>query len=129
MISYFKPKKFEMIQGRSVYSYLGVRFFKKYLLLTDLILFRLRNKKQICIRDKGLVNELKRLEWQTRRDEVMHMFFSLLVVLILFENWKHLSPVQIVIIFILNLYANIYPIFVQRYNRSRLLTMLTRLSN
>lgn len=128
MASYFRPKRFEEIRGRSIYTFLGVSFFKKYLLLTDLIFFRLRNKKQMDITNKGLLHELKRLEWQTQRDEATHLVFIVLIAVIVLKNWTNISLAQFITIFLLNLYANVFPIFVQRHNRMRLLRVLTKLS-
>lgn len=80
-MNYFEPKKFEEFRGKSVYEFLGVRFFKKYLLLTDLAMFKLRGRKQISISNRGLAKELERIEWQTRRDEVIHIVFMGIIVL------------------------------------------------
>lgn len=68
MISYFEPKVFEKFRGRSIYSYIGIKFFKRYLLLTDLVLFGFRKRSQINTKNENLKGEIVRLEWQTRRD-------------------------------------------------------------
>ena len=128
-MGYFEPKRFETFRGKSIYSYLGVRFFKKYLLLTDLILFRWQNKKQVNIKEKGIVDELKRLAWQTRRDEIIHIIFMLLIAIFVVKNSATITPQGWMIIFLVNLYANVYPLFVQRHNRIRYVKLLAKFSN
>jgi len=124
MLRYFKPKKFETIHGKSIYRYLGVRFFKKYLLLTDLVMFHWRGKRQLPISRKSLTAELKRLEWQTRRDECIHLACMFLILLVVFFKQDRLSGWRLWVIFLINIYVNIYPIFVQRFNRFRILRVL-----
>ena len=126
MISFFKPKKFEKIGNRTIYSYLGVNFFKKYLLLTDLIMFRFRKHKQFSSKRDSLTKELERLSWQTRRDESIHIAFMVILGIYLAINHQALSMWQWLFIFLINLYANIYPIFVQRHNRTRYERLLTK---
>ena len=127
MLSYFEPKSFEKLRGRSIYSYIGIKFFKRYLLLTDLILFSFRNKAQLSTKDKNLKDEIIRLEWQTRRDEIIHLVFMALIVVIFIKSGKDMSILQWVAVLAINLYVNIYPIFLQRHNRMRLVKLLTRL--
>lgn len=124
MLDYFKPKSFETVNGKSIYRHLGVNFFKKHLLLTDLILFRVRGKSQFDWNASGRKNELKRLEWQTRRDELIHIVFMCIIAAIAVEKVDGLSLGQWIGIFLINLYANVYPILLQRHNRIRLLRIL-----
>lgn len=77
MGSYFSIQPFERIQDKSIYSYLGIRFFQKYLLFTDLIRFRFGRKRQIAIGKRGRAAELHRLNWETRRNEVIHLLCML----------------------------------------------------
>lgn len=125
MLDYFKPKSFETINGKSVYRYLGINFFKKRLLLTDLILFRARGKRQFDLNTNGKRREFERLEWQTRRDESIHIVFMCIIAAIAVVKNDVLSLGQWIGIFLINLYANVYPIFLQRHNRIRLLKLLT----
>lgn len=126
MFSYFKPKTFERFKGNSIYSGVGVNFFKRNLLLTDLILFRLRNKKQFNSKKEELNGELQRLLWQTCRDETTHLVFLAVQVIYYLVGSLNLSLWQWIFIFLINLYANVYPIFVQRHNRMRYQKLLTR---
>jgi hypothetical protein len=124
MLKYFEPMKFEQWRGRSIYELLGVRFFKRYLLPDQILLFRLRGKKAIQRGQGVLDTELKRLEWETRRNEVTHLLALLLTGCILAFKFPQLTTVQFHIIFVINLYINVYPIFVQRYNRFRIMGLL-----
>lgn len=124
MFDYFKPKSFETVNGKSIYRYLGINFFKKHLLLTDLILFRARGKSQLDLNASGRESELERLEWQTRRDESTHIAFMCIIVAIAVAKGDALSPGRWIGIFFINLYANVYPILLQRHNRIRLLKLL-----
>jgi glycosyl-4,4'-diaponeurosporenoate acyltransferase len=124
MYKYFEPKKFEQWNGRSIYEFLGVKFFKKYLLPDQLLLTRKLGKKKLLGGRGKLIGELRRLEWETKRNEVIHFLALSFIVFILFVESPALSMLQILYIFIINLYVNIYPIFVQRYNRFRLKRLL-----
>jgi len=109
---YFEPKKLELWRGRSIYEFLGVRFFKKYLLPTELLVEHLRGGKAM----KGGQNvkaELERLEWETRRNEVIHWLTLLLLTCILLVRYPKLSAMDLLLIFAINLYVNVYPVFVQ----------------
>ena len=124
MHKYFEPRKLEEWRGRSIYEFLGVRFFKRYLLPTELLLFRLRGKKAMQGGPRVPKAELKRIEWETRRNEVIHMLALLLIGCILVYSSPQLSIVQFFAVFAINLYVNVYPIFVQRYNRFRIMRLL-----
>ncbi|MBC7877077.1 MAG: hypothetical protein H7Y59_07910 [Anaerolineales bacterium] len=127
MPKYFAPSKLEQWRGRSIYEFLGVRFFKRYLLPTELLLFRLRGKKAAMQGGQEVLKaELKRLEWETRRNEVIHSLALLFTVSILVFKLPQLSIVEFLVIFAINLYVNVYPIFVQRYNRFRIMRLLRK---
>jgi hypothetical protein len=129
MHSYFEPKAIERCRGRSIYEFLGVRFFKKYLLPIDLVIFRLRGRRQVPVDRGKLKLALERLEWETKRNEVIHLLFILAVAGIVVAQFSRMSVTQFLWVFGLNLYANVYPIFVQRYNRSRITKLLRREEN
>ncbi len=124
MKKYFEPLKIEQWRGRSIYEFLGIRFFKRYLLLDQFLLFRLRGKKAVQQGQALLVAELERLEWETRRNEFIHLLALLLTGCIFVFKLQQLSTIQFFGILAINLYVNVYPIFVQRYNRFRILRVL-----
>lgn len=124
MLKYFETGKFEQRRGRSIYEFLGVKFFKRYLLPTELLLFRLRGKKAIQGGQRVLKSELLRLEWETKRNEVIHLLALLFTGCILVFSAPQMSVGKFVVIFAINLYVNLYPIFLQRYNRFRIKRLL-----
>jgi len=124
MPKYFEPSKLEQWRGRSIYEFLGVKFFKKHLLPTELLLFRLRGGKAMQGDQGALKAELKRLEWETRRNEVIHLLAMLLIGCLLISRFAQLSVAQFFGIFAINLYLNVYPIFLQRFNRFRIMRLL-----
>ncbi len=79
---YFEPNKLELWRGSSIYEFLGVRFFKRYLLPTERLVEHLRGGKAIRA-GQNMKAELTRLEWETRRNEVIHLLGLLLLTCIL----------------------------------------------
>jgi glycosyl-4,4'-diaponeurosporenoate acyltransferase len=70
--------------------------------------------------------QLKRLEWETKRNEVIHLPALLLITCILLIKSPRLSAMEVLLIFAINLHVNVYPIFVQRYNRLRIVRLLRK---
>ena len=77
-------------------------------------------------RSRVLKVELNRLEWETKRNEVIHLLALLLITCILLGKSPQLSAMQVLLIFAISLYVNVYPIFVQRYNRLRIVRLLRK---
>lgn len=123
MFGYFEPTQLEQWGGRSIYEFLGVRFFKKYL-LPDQLLLRLRGNRAVQRGQGILAPELKRLEWETRRNEVIHLAALLFAGCVVVVRFSQLTAADLLFIFAINLYINVYPIFVQRYNRFRIMRVL-----
>jgi glycosyl-4,4'-diaponeurosporenoate acyltransferase len=126
MRSYFEPNRLELSGERSIYELLGVRFFKRYLLPTELLVNRSRGGRAMQGGQDVLKVELKRLEWETKRNEVIHLLALLLITCILLVKSPQLSVMQVLLIVAINLYVNVYPIFVQRYNRLRIVRLLRK---
>jgi glycosyl-4,4'-diaponeurosporenoate acyltransferase len=126
MRSYFEPNRLELWGERSIYELLGVRFFKRYLLPTELLVNRLRGGTTMQGGQDVLKVQLKRLEWETKRNEVIHLLALLLITCVLLVKSPQLFAMQVLLIFAINLYVNVYPIFVQRYNRLRIVRLLRK---
>jgi glycosyl-4,4'-diaponeurosporenoate acyltransferase len=126
MRSYFEPNRLELWGERSIYELFGVRFFKRYLLPNELLVNRLRGGRAMQGGQDVLKVELKRLEWETKRNEVIHLLALLLITCILLVKSPQLSAMEVLLIFAINLYVNVYPIFVQRYNRLRIVRLLRK---
>lgn len=124
MKNYFKPKKIELYRNRTIYEFLGIKLYKKYLPMTGDIARRRRNIIQIKLNKSERINELYRYERQTRFNELRHIFATILCIGLIFIANKKLNWFDISFLTSLNLYLNIYPIFLQRHNRIRIIKVL-----
>jgi hypothetical protein len=70
------------------------------------------------------INKLYRYERQTRNNELLHIIATIGCIGLIFIADKKLSCLDIVFLTSLNLYLNIYPIFLQRHNRIRIIKVL-----
>jgi len=124
MKSYFKPKKFEYYRNQTIYEFFGIKFYKKYLPMTGDIARKWRNIIQIKLNKSERINELYRYERQTRNNELRHIIATIVCIGLIFIVDKKLSWLDIFFLTALNLYLNIYPIFLQRHNRIRIIKVL-----
>jgi glycosyl-4,4'-diaponeurosporenoate acyltransferase len=124
MKSYFKPKKIESYRNQTIYEFFGIRLYKKYLPMTGDIARKWRNIIQIKFNKSGRINELYRYERQTRNNELRHIVATIGCVGLIFITDRKLSSLDIILLSSLNLYLNIYPIFLQRHNRMRIIKVL-----
>jgi glycosyl-4,4'-diaponeurosporenoate acyltransferase len=122
--NYFKPKKFEFYRDRTIYELIGIKLYKKYLPTTGDIARRYRNIVQIKLGKSERINQLYRYEKQTRNYEVRHIIGAIGLIVLVFVIDKKLNVFDIVFLTALNLYVNIYPIFLQRHNRIRIIRVL-----
>ncbi|MFZ4618418.1 MAG: hypothetical protein ACOYM2_19815 [Rectinemataceae bacterium] len=70
--------------------------------------------------------ELKRLERETKRNEIIHLLAMIFIFCSLFLGSLKVPIQELLFVFALNLYLNVYPILVQRYNRLRVLRNFER---
>lgn len=125
-MEYFKPKYFETYNQKPIYEYLGIKHFKKYLITDGDLVRKWRNVKQINLNRNSRILELQKAEKETRKYEIIHLIFILVTLLIVVFKYDQLSVLQWILIIAINLYANVYPIFLQRYNRIRILRILEK---
>ncbi len=126
MESYFKPKIFELYRNQTIYEFIGIKIYKKYLPTTGDIARRYRNIVQIKLVKSNRINELYKYEKQTRNYELRHIIGIAGFVTLIFIIDKKLSFFDTAFLTALNLYINIYPIFLQRYNRIRIIKVLLK---
>ncbi len=107
MCSYFEPNRLELWGERPIYELWGVRFFNRYLLPTELLVNRLRGGTAMQGGQDVLKAELKRLEWETKRNEFLHLLGLLLITCVLIVKSPQLSVTQVLLIFFINLYVKI----------------------
>jgi len=124
MKTYFKPKKIEFYRNQTIYEFLGIKLFKKYLPMTGDIARKRRKIIQIKLNKSERINELYRYERETRNNELRHIIATIGCIGLIFITDKKLSWLDLVFLTSLNLYFNIYPIFLQRHNRIRIIKVL-----
>jgi glycosyl-4,4'-diaponeurosporenoate acyltransferase len=126
ILKYFRPKQIEYYRDRTIYDLIGIKFYKKYLPTTGDLVSRKKGIKQIDLTNSDRYEELYRYEKKTRNYEWRHIIGAVLFVAIrfLFDSELRFTILDFTVLPIMNLYINIYPIFLQRYNRIRILKIL-----
>jgi glycosyl-4,4'-diaponeurosporenoate acyltransferase len=126
MDAYFKPKKFELYRNKTIYEFVGIKVYKKYLPTTGDIVRKWRNIVQIRPDRSKRISELYRYERQTRTYEIRHIIGTIVFVALVFVVDKKLNLFDMAFLTALNLYVNIYPIILQRHNRIRVIKVLLK---
>lgn len=128
LFNYFRPKKFEYYRDITIYELIGIKIYKKYLPTTGDLVRRRRKIQQINPASADRFEELYRYERKTRNYEWRHIIGAILFVVFrfLFDSSFRLTLIDFTILPAMNLYINIYPIFLQRYNRIRILRILKK---
>ncbi len=124
ILLYFKPKNFEFFRDKPIYELIGIKTYKKYLPTTGDIVRKRKKITQIKISRTDKITELYKYEKKTRNYEWRHIIGAIIFILLTFVLNKKLTVFDWVFLPILNLYVNIYPIFLQRYNRIRIIKVL-----
>ena len=124
ILRYFSPKTFEFYRDRTIYDLIGIKIYKKYLPTTGDIVRQKRKITQIKISNTGKINELYKYERKTRNYEWRHVIGAIIFVGLTLMLYRKLTIFDWIFLPILNLYINIYPIFLQRYNRIRIIKVL-----
>lgn len=123
---YFKPKKFEFYRDVTIYNLIGIRLYKKYLPTTGDIVRKRRKIIQIGTGKTGIITELYNYEKKTRNYEFRHIIGAVIFIVLVFLLDRKLTVYDWIFLPVLNLYINIYPIFLQRYNRIRIIKVLQK---
>lgn len=126
MDAYFKPKKYEIYRDKTIYEFVGIKVYKKYLPTTGDIVRKWRNIVQIRLDRSKRISELYRYERQTKIYEIRHIIGAIVFVVLIFVIDKKLNLIEIVFLTFLNIYVNIYPIILQRHNRIRVIKVLLK---
>jgi hypothetical protein len=121
--AWFDPKSFE--KDPTLYEKLGIRTFKRYLPTGDLIPRLLR--RRFTFIGGTSVNDLKNYERFTRVYETIHLGFLGLGAAALGEELASGKIGQAAFTAGINTLVNVYPIMLQRYNRSRLYRTINRI--
>ena len=127
ILTYFKPKKFEFYRDNTIYELIGIKIYKKYLPTTGDIARKRRKITQIKISKADIIDELYKYERKTRDYEWRHIIGAIVFIILTFILDRKLTALDWIFLPALNLYINIYPIFLQRYNRIRIIKILHNL--
>lgn len=73
MKRYFKPKAFEIYPKRTLYEFIGINIYKKYLPMTGDLARKWRKIVQIKPHKAERINELYRYKRETRKNELRHL--------------------------------------------------------
>lgn len=117
--SYFDAKAFE--KRGAIYTLFGVHYFRKLLVLTG---WEKISRKNILISHKK--SALIEVEAKSRSSEAGHGIIFVIVALVtvvVSDNFR-----DALWLILLNLLLNVYPIFVQRYNRPRYRRLIQKLN-
>ncbi|MCC9167909.1 hypothetical protein [Pontibacter harenae] len=107
---YFEDKPFEK-EGK-LYKYFGVHFYRKILVWIGWEkMYRQKNPM------KANLTTLRARDYNTKESEFGHLIIAMIV--FAFTVWFTKSLDEAKWLIITNLFLNIYPIIVQRYNRPR----------
>jgi hypothetical protein len=110
---YYEEKKWEA-RGK-IYEFLGINFFRKLLVWVG---WERLNKKSNPIEKN--TKALMHLQYRTKQSELGHIIILFIVlgfnIFVAFE----FGILESLWLLILNVLLNLYPIFLQRYNRPRL---------
>ena len=122
---YFKPQPWEYHGRDSVYRCLGIGWFKKYLPTSGDWVRRNASerliKQQACSPDEAL----RVYEVTTRIHEFRHWLGMLVFIALLFV-FDDYSVSDVVVVSLLFLVINVYPILLQRHNRVRIMIALNK---
>lgn len=124
ILLYFKPKTFEFYRGKTIYERIGIKLYKKFLPTTGDIVRKKRNIIQLRISSAHKTDELYKYERKTRNYEWRHIIGAIIFILLTLMIERKLTLFDWIFLPILNLYINIYPIFLQRHNRIRIINVL-----
>ncbi len=118
--SYFDSKHFE--RDGKIYKYLGVHFYRKLLKISG---WEKERKEKTPIIKK--INALEYYEYRTRASEFGHGVIAIIIAIISIYVYRVYSLKETIALVLLNIFLNIYPIFVQRYNRPRVQRVIKKL--
>ena len=111
--SYYNEKEWE--RGGKIYEHLRINFFRKLLVWIG---WEKLNRKSIPI--ERSTKSLLDLHYQTKKSELGHIIILLIVLGVnVFVAFKF-GVLKSLWLLVLNVILNLYPIFLQRYNRPRI---------
>jgi Glycosyl-4,4'-diaponeurosporenoate acyltransferase len=116
---YYDSKKWE--SNGTIYKWFGVNVFRKIMVWIG---WEKLNKASNPV--KKNLDVIKQLEFRTRKSEFEHGIIFFIVLIFNIVVWLKYGILESVWLFFLNIVLNVYPIIVQRYNRTRLRHIIDR---
>ncbi len=110
---YYLEKKWE--QRGKIYKKIGINFYRKLLVLVG---WEKLNKKANPV--NGNMGTLLNLEYKTKQSELGHLIIFFIVLGFTIYVIIKFSFIKSIWLILLNILFNVYPIFLQRYNRPRI---------
>ena len=126
ILNYFKPRDFEQIKNRTIYDFIGIRTFKKYLPTSGDLVRKWKKINQFNPARLPRTEALHLLELKTRNYEWRHILGAFFFILLILLIDKKLTLFDMLFLWLLNMFVNLYPIFLQRYNRIRILKLIKK---
>lgn len=125
--NYYQIKHFE--QSGKIYEYLGIKSFRKALLY-----IAKHRKNEIPFKNYFLkeysIDALKKYEQMSRKSEKSHVIIAIVMLLYMVRIGVFIDSIfdSVFLLFftIVNIVTNIYPVFLQRYNRIRIKKVLDK---
>lgn len=121
---YFQPKRFEYYGQSSIYTWIGITIFKRFVPTTGDIARRVMGITQLRYRREHLASDLDEIENHTRVVETRHWIGMVLFVAIALVVKSEYSVFDYLFVAALFLVVNVYPILLQRHNRIRILNLM-----
>lgn len=111
--SYFNPKSWER-KGR-LYELLGINVYRKFLVVTGWEKIH-KKTKPVAKNTDVLAN----LYYRSKQDETGHLVIAFIVMGFTFFVCYKSGILNAAWLLVLNILLNVYPVFLQRYNRPRI---------
>lgn len=122
--AYFRPKSWEIVRGTTIYSFIGIRFYKTFIPISR---DGLIHQKHRISGDIDTLDALQLYERKTRVYELRHWFGIMGTIIIACYVPHQFTLFDYSFLLLLTLIVNIYPITLQRHNRIRIYKVINML--
>lgn len=127
---YLRPRPFELQEKGKIYEQIGARVYKKWVPTSGEVITRLRGINRLKIAETGSRRKaLENHEKITQKWEWRHLISAIFLALWGIGAGTVLGVEHFYTSFIINLFVNLYPIIVQRYNRVRITLLLNKMGS
>lgn len=124
---YFTPTPPERWRRGLLYLLIGIRFFKRYLPTSGDIVTHWRGTRRVPPYNSHTIDDLLVYRRVTKSYELRHLAGGVVMLLISWWSIHYRGKGDWRILILANIAINLYPIFLQRYNRVRLDLLIDRL--